>query len=198
MDKRCNLVDDCPDSSDEKDCDVLYFPRDYRSELFPITATGDPLSVTLNVSILAFPDISTLQMSFLCDYNLLMRWVDPRLQFYNLVDTFALNSLSASKQAQLWTPILSFPNARQAEGSLVDSGSNTVALKLGSPLEDDISRSVEAFIYEGVDSPLVMTRYGAQCAIGLIIIIFLAAENIWLFSIVFMTSECILLTPKSA
>ena len=159
MDKRCNLVDDCPDSSDEKDCDVLYFPRDYRSELFPITGTGDPLSVTLNVSILAFPDISTLQMSFLCDYNLLMRWVDPRLQFYNLVDTFSLNSISASKQAQLWTPILSFPNARQAEGSLVDSGSNTVALKLGSPLEDDISRSVEAFIYEGVDSPLVMTRY---------------------------------------
>ena len=88
MDKRCNLMDDCPDASDEKDCDVLFFPKDYRSELFPITSTGDPLSVTLNVSILAFPDISTLEMSFLCDYNLLMRWVDPRLQFYNLVFEF--------------------------------------------------------------------------------------------------------------
>ena len=159
MDKRCNLVDDCPDASDEKDCDVLYFPSDYRSELFPITASGDPVSVTLNVSILAFPEISTLEMSFLCDYVLLMRWVDPRLQFYNLVDTYALNSLSASKQSQLWVPTLGFPNARQAEGSVVDSGSNTIVLKLGYPNEDDIARSVEAYIYEGVDSPLIMQRY---------------------------------------
>ena len=57
MDKRCNLMDDCPDASDEKDCDVLFFPKDYRSELFPITSSGDPLSVTLNVSILAFPKV---------------------------------------------------------------------------------------------------------------------------------------------
>ena len=98
-------------------------------------------------------------MSFLCDYVLLMRWVDPRLQFYNLVDTYALNSLSASKQSQLWVPTLGFPNARQAEGSVVDSGSNTIVLKLGYPNEDDIARSVEAYIYEGVDSPLIMQRY---------------------------------------
>ena len=122
MDKRCNLQDDCPDSSDEKDCDVLFIASDYRSELFPITASGDPLSVSLNVSILAFPDISTLEMSFLVDYVLLMRWVDPRLQFYNLVDTYALNSLSLSLQEKIWTPVLGFPNARQAEGTVVDSG----------------------------------------------------------------------------
>ena len=80
-----------------------------------MTSTGDPLSVTLNVSVLAFPIISTLEMSFLCDFILLMRWVDPRLKFYNLVDTYALNSLSVNKQLELWTPVLSFPNARQAE-----------------------------------------------------------------------------------
>ena len=112
---RCNLVDECPDASDEKECDVLFLPSDYRSELFPLTSTGDPLSVTLNVSVLAFPIISTLEMSFLCDFILLMRWVDPRLKFYNLVDTYALNSLSVNKQLELWTPVLSFPNARQAE-----------------------------------------------------------------------------------
>ena len=112
---RCNLVDECPDASDEKECDVLFLPSDYRSELFPLTSTGDPLSVTLNVSVLAFPVISTLEMSFLCDFILLMRWVDPRLKFYNLVDTYALNSLSVNKQLELWTPVLSFPNARQAE-----------------------------------------------------------------------------------
>ena len=79
---------------------------------------------------------------------------------FNLqVDTYTLNSLSNAKQLQLWTPILSFPNARQAEGSLVDSGASTIVLKLGQPNEDDISRANEAYIYEGVDSPLIMTRW---------------------------------------
>ena len=79
-------------------------------------------------------------------------------QFYNLVETYELNSLSVRLQRSIWTPVLSFPNARQAEGTLVDGGSSTIVLKLGSPLGDKISRSTEAQIYEGEDCPLVMKR----------------------------------------
>ena len=79
-------------------------------------------------------------------------------QFYNLVETYELNSLSVRLQRSIWTPVMSFPNARQAEGTLVDGGSSTIVLKLGSPLGDKISRSTEAQIYEGVDCPLVMKR----------------------------------------
>ena len=70
---------DCPDSSDEKDCDVLEVPSDYRSQIFPITASGDPLLVTVNVTILAFPEIHTLELSYTVDFVLLMQWIDPRL-----------------------------------------------------------------------------------------------------------------------
>ena len=69
---------DCPDSSDEKDCDVLEVPSDYRSQIFPITASGDPLLVTVNVTILAFPEIHTLELSYTVDFVLLMQWIDPR------------------------------------------------------------------------------------------------------------------------
>ena len=67
-----------------------------------------------------------------------MQWIDPRsvsvitfkgnntqydqfrLQFYNLREQYDLNALSNSVQSKIWAPALSFPNARQAEGTVVD------------------------------------------------------------------------------
>ena len=37
-------------------------PGYYRSQIFPITASGEPLLVTVNVTILAFPEIHTLEV----------------------------------------------------------------------------------------------------------------------------------------
>ena len=55
-------------------------------------------------------------------------------------------------------PALSFPNARQAEGTLVDELTFTRILKNGEPLADSTQNAVEALIYEGIDSRIIMTR----------------------------------------
>ena len=63
-------------------------------------------------------------------------------------------------------PALSFPNARQAEGTLVDELTLTRILKNGEPLADSTQNAVEALIYEGIDSRIIMTNvcvYTIQC-----------------------------------
>ena len=82
-------------------------------------------------------------MSYTSDFILLIKWIDPRLVFYNLRDQYDMNALSKSIQGKIWAPALSFPNARQAEGTVVDELnsclSNTfwvIALSPPPPMED--------------------------------------------------------------
>ena len=52
---RCNTEIDCADKSDENTCDYLKYGRNYAKQLIPRDASGTPVTVYLNVSILAFP-----------------------------------------------------------------------------------------------------------------------------------------------
>ena len=110
------------------------------------------------MTILAFPEIATLELSYTVDFILLMQWIDPRLQFYNLRNAYDLNTLSNTVQSQIWVPALSFPNARQAEGTVVDELSLTRIVRNGNSLKDDITNAVESNRFLGLDSPIIMTR----------------------------------------
>jgi len=70
---RCDTNKDCPDNSDELNCDFLSTPEGYSSELMPRGFEG-PLKVFMNVSILAFPEIDTTALKFTVDFFLSLRW----------------------------------------------------------------------------------------------------------------------------
>jgi len=158
MNQRCNLVTDCPDSSDEKDCDILRIEEDYRSELFPRSQDNSALKVYVGVYILSLPKIDTLGLSFTADFYLAMRWVDPRLTFYDLRGVTDLNSLSYKVQTKIWSPTLGFTNAKIIGGTLVDSTTTTNIERNGQPAPDDIRRALEANVYAGVDSNILQKR----------------------------------------
>ena len=52
-------------------------------------------------------------------------------------------------QSRIWSPTLSFTNAKIIGGSKVDSITSTVVQRIGQPLPDDIARALEANVYNG-------------------------------------------------
>ena len=158
IDQRCNLITDCPDFSDEKNCDILKVESDYRQELFPRTEDNSPLPIYIKVSILALPKINTLGLSFEADFDLTMNWVDPRLNFYDLQGDTSLNSLSKRLQLDIWSPTLSFTNAKIIGGTKVDTTVETFIERNGKPAPDNIINAVEANVYGGQDSNIIMKR----------------------------------------
>ena len=154
----CDLKADCPDKSDEKDCEQLILPGDYRGEKFPIQDSREPIVLFVNTSILAFPTIDTLQSTYLVDFVLSMRWIDPRLEYRNLKEIYYLNSIPLDIMLGMWIPEMSMPNALQAEGTQVDEGSTLFVVKIGKRKPDDLSVAREAKIYRGYECPLVIRK----------------------------------------
>ena len=68
----------------EKDCQQLTLPEGYKGEKFPILDSREPLELFVNISILSFPDIDTLESTYLVDFVISLRWLDPRLTYKNL------------------------------------------------------------------------------------------------------------------
>ena len=170
---------DCPDQSDEADCDLLQLDDDYRNdellyistylsnyllsiyrnELFPRSPDNNALLIYVSVEILALPEIDTLGLTFTADFDLMMRWVDQRLVFFDLRGTAELNSLSSKVQRNIWSPKLSFTNAKIIGGTLVDDTTTTViARKCLCPAPDDVRMAVESNVYEGIKSNILQKR----------------------------------------
>ena len=108
---KCDTEIDCFDKSDEYYCDYLRFGENYARELIPRDDTGQPLIVYINVSVLAFPSIDTVNLKFIADFFLNLKWYDLRVDFRDLNNVTSLNSLSKTDQEAIWTPKLGFSNA---------------------------------------------------------------------------------------
>ena len=75
---KCNTELDCIDKSDEFYCEYLRFGENYASELVPRDESGATCVVYMNVSVLAFPFIETMNLKFTADYFLNLKWYDLR------------------------------------------------------------------------------------------------------------------------
>ena len=76
--KRCNLITDCEDQSDEKGCNLLILPKSYSRLLPPPTLDSNALPIKFAIGITAIREFNLLKYSISVDMTLRLEWRDAR------------------------------------------------------------------------------------------------------------------------
>ena len=103
----------------------------------------EPVTVHLDISIIALYHIDTAEMKFTADFALSLRWSDFRIGLQNLNKRTLLNTLSEEDVDSLWKPQLTFENALGPHQTVYDDKVSALIIRDGDPLPEDISRSKE-------------------------------------------------------
>ena len=106
----------------------------------------------MNVSILAFPKIDTMNLKFTSDFYLNLRWYDLRIQLLDLNNNTFLNGMSFEDRKSVWAPTLAFLNALGPYSTIVDETSGGVLVREGRPLQENIELPIEGTFSIHLDS----------------------------------------------
>ena len=145
---RCDLKYDCLDRSDEADCNMVVFPKDYKNDLPPRgngNGVDTRLPVTLEI-ILETLNVDTTQMTMHLTYKLTLVWLDNRLQYLNMKANDSLNKLPYNTMTELWSPIVGYVNTEGNQHTYVDIEASMHALRRSPPSFVDDSAPAEGNI----------------------------------------------------
>lgn len=136
--KRCDLKYDCQDKSDEYGCQIVHFPKEYQPHMPPRSPTqrDEGLPIILHMDIESM-SVMTLDMTIDVTYELLMTWADNRLQYLNINEDEGLNKLPMSVIKEIWTPVVSFINAKGIKHTEVDGEVEMFVKRLFEPNQRD-------------------------------------------------------------
>jgi hypothetical protein len=83
---RCNENSDCADESDEEECNMVYVPHSYQKKKSPPPIEENhELELFLKLDVMKINSINTLGMTVTITVNVIVKWYDKRLTFFNLI-----------------------------------------------------------------------------------------------------------------
>ncbi|XP_023338843.1 uncharacterized protein LOC111709412 [Eurytemora carolleeae] len=160
MEKRCDLVSDCLDISDEKNCKIVVMDATkYLQDKPPEAAPGEK-TVTVSVSVNVFEILKVDEVGgiFETQHEIQLSWRDSRLSFYNLKQESFMNKLVSQEKNSIWVPSVTFLNTASQDFTLNDISSYVKVLRKSNLTQvSDISHE-NAYIYDGDSNPLVLGR----------------------------------------
>ena len=102
--------------------------KNYSKDKLPLVQSEQPVKVYFSIVITAYPKIDTSNAKFTTEYDLNLKWYDPRLIFRDLKSDETFNDLSASNKLIIWSPQIDIQNALGPIKSQLNDDSTRIML----------------------------------------------------------------------
>ena len=156
---RCDIIKDCLDKSDERDCPTLGLV-DYIKTDPPIKDRNENgTSVNVTIVITTIGNFVEMDMTFRAKISLRLSWFDWRVNFYNLkFSNENFNYFANSDLKDAWLPRLIFGNSMNADSLKFDDLSSVIVQRKGPRTLNSFTELQENEIFDGEDNPFVYNR----------------------------------------
>ncbi len=167
MEKRCNHMFNCRDLSDERDCQILWLEDGYNTKVPPFSFSEAvdkfwPAQVKISITLMKVVEIEERDHSIHLQFQISLKWKEPRAIYHNLKKDTTLNDLSANI-SDIWLPLVIYDNTDQKEVTRLGvdwEWITTVAVtrEEENPDRSELDKVHEAEIFQGNKSILTMNQ----------------------------------------
>ena len=116
MENKCDGRTHCRDRSDEIGCKILVTSSSYSKDMIPLPEEENKKAqMDLSIKINNVLGINEIGQTFHVSYNLILKWIDPRLKYFDIKKNENINVLTEDEKFSIWTPTIVLSNTRSKE-----------------------------------------------------------------------------------
>ena len=162
MERRCDGIYNCPDYSDERNCNKVKYGDEYAKDIIPFKVDNEiniiKTKINVSISLSEILKISEIDSIFALKFVLSIFWIDNRLTYENLRLDPELNRLNADERNEIWVPRLTFWNTRESLKTKNDQETMIQIKREGNMTVGKVNSIDNVFTYKGSQNYLMMRR----------------------------------------